>query len=294
LTDDILNASQLAHEIREIYHGLASEDIQVQISINRWIDIHLTLNNPIQVVNFPIRPYHSLLLSSSRANVLKSLPQDCSPTLRAFIDTINTKTQPIKSFEDVFLETNIPFTQLYRMAAHLVYWKKGRIIKKLTSSSVFVPNPEAKLPVQLTQSFAHSFPSFRLPEVLEKFSIPKHLKSHVHGLASVKQDDFINVVVWLLRHNLLLELNTYFYLNIPNNVEPDEDESSSRHCANGLDGYLPPNERTPLSNGTSHHNSLQHVHENGDSHVAPILAPYEKAYLAHINDESEPYRLLTR
>eukprot|EP00005_Dracoamoeba_jomungandri_P005366 CAMPEP_0174254498 /NCGR_PEP_ID=MMETSP0439-20130205/3810_1 /TAXON_ID=0 /ORGANISM="Stereomyxa ramosa, Strain Chinc5" /LENGTH=218 /DNA_ID=CAMNT_0015336107 /DNA_START=192 /DNA_END=845 /DNA_ORIENTATION=- len=35
LTDSILNASPLAHEIREIYHGLA-DAAQVNVCINRW------------------------------------------------------------------------------------------------------------------------------------------------------------------------------------------------------------------------------------------------------------------
>ncbi len=67
----------------------------------------------------------------------------------------------------------------------------------------------------LDQSFAHTFPNFRLPEVLQDFSSPLPLVNHAHKLSANKQKDFLNVVVWLLRHDLITELNTYLYLNLP-------------------------------------------------------------------------------
>jgi len=114
------------------------------------------------------------------------------------------------------------------MVAHLIYWKKGKLIKSLSQHSVFIINPRMKEKksdlysnylLSLDQSFSHSFFNFRLAEILRDFSTPLTLVTHVHKLAANKQKDFLNVVVWLLRHDLIIELNTYFYLNIPLEVE---------------------------------------------------------------------------
>lgn len=114
------------------------------------------------------------------------------------------------------------------MVAHLIYWKKGKLIKSLSQHSVFIINPRMKEKksdlysnylLSLDQSFSHSFFNFRLAEILRDFSTPLTLVTHVHKLAANKQKDFLNVVMWLLRHDLIIELNTYFYLNIPLEVE---------------------------------------------------------------------------
>lgn len=114
------------------------------------------------------------------------------------------------------------------MAAHLIYWKKGKLIKSLSPNSFFIINPRMKEKksdlysnylLSLDQSFSHSFLNFRLAEILHDFSTPLTLVTHVHKLAASKQKDFVPVVVWLLRHDLIIELNTYFYLNIPLEVE---------------------------------------------------------------------------
>ncbi|KAL6077830.1 Nitrogen permease regulator-like 3, variant 2 [Balamuthia mandrillaris] len=278
LTDDILNASPLAHEFREIYHGLV-ENRQVQVSVNRWIDIHLSLfdtstsipNNNSLISSasscgstnsysprlYPLRPYHTLLLLESRQSILRALPQDSSSTIQLFLDALfpfrsggsgsggsgssnvdgkergsgggpsaavagnyYSSISFTKSFLEISIETNIPLNQIFLMAAHFVYWRKGKIIKALTPHSVFIIHPKTELQMApRDQSFQFSFPSFRLAEVLAKFSQPKPLIAHVQAYSTPKQKDFIPVVMWLLRQGLLMEVNTYYYLNVPKEVE---------------------------------------------------------------------------
>jgi len=186
-------------------------------------------------------------LLGPRSAILDSLPQDASPTLSLFIQTLHSG--PPKSFQvpgllvckcnngladlnnhskEINWETNIPLPHIFRMAAHLIYWKKGKLIKSLSPNSFFIINPRMKEKksdlysnylLSLDQSFSHSFLNFRLAEILHDFSTPLTLVTHVHKLAASKQKDFVPVVVWLLRHDLIIELNTYFYLNIPLEVE---------------------------------------------------------------------------
>jgi hypothetical protein len=61
---------------------------------------------------------------------------------------------------------------IQRLAAHLVFWNKARIINTLTKTNVYVVNPNPKcsdfyFPF-ITQKFSRVFPAFRLPEVLER------------------------------------------------------------------------------------------------------------------------------
>jgi hypothetical protein len=71
------------------------------------------------------------------------------------------------------------------------------------------------------------FTNFRLDEILERFSSPKSLGTnfkptfsnfqgeHVETLLGSLQRDFVEVVVWLLQRDMLVQLHTYIYLIIP-------------------------------------------------------------------------------
>lgn len=67
----------------------------------------------------------------------------------------------------------------------------------------------------LCVKFARLFPSFRLPETLEHFSTPKPLGEHMSLFSPTLQRDFVNAVVWMLRHDLLQQLHVYVYLLVP-------------------------------------------------------------------------------
>jgi hypothetical protein len=61
---------------------------------------------------------------------------------------------------------------LDRMAVHLVYWKKAKIVDTLTKNNVYILNPTPKvedfyLPF-LSQKFETLFPAFRLNDVLQQ------------------------------------------------------------------------------------------------------------------------------
>jgi hypothetical protein len=306
LTDEILNTTTLAHELREIYHGLADED-QARVCINKWVDVHFSLTDYLKHPRNPLRPYHSLILLSNRTTTLKSLPPDSSPTLHTFINSLYSNNQPAKSFQEISVETLIPISQIFRMAAHLVYWQKAKIIKSLTQSSILVVNPEAEFEFLLDQSFAHAFPSFRLPEVLQSFSSPIPLVSHAQKLPPTKQKDFLNIVLWLLRHNLLIELNTYIYLNIPKNAEPTLDglkgvnpRTSWKKISSDVLS-IPPFENDASDGGISDLKIIDDEEENlisEEDHVYPSapkpLRAYEVKFLEKLNDGSMVYKLFIR
>ncbi|KNE68645.1 hypothetical protein AMAG_12811 [Allomyces macrogynus ATCC 38327] len=105
---------------------------------------------------FPlIRSYHSLALVGDRDAVLRALPSDASPLVRAFVQWIH----PNQSFVEAHLHFQVPLYQILRVAAHLVRWGKARIIHPVAFKNVFQVHPD----LDLRQLVAPSAASARLP-----------------------------------------------------------------------------------------------------------------------------------
>lgn len=249
----IVTESQLASELRHMYHSIRDFGV-ASLQFNNWINVFVSLRRVAIDIGTqqPLRPYQTLLLLDQRLGgeagvdasgkrVPLPLPPDVSPRLEALFDAC----RPTKSFRALQLETQIPLSQLFRLAAHLVYWRKARVIHMLTKSNVYMLKPDTarwreqhrflyrvageqvKLQADaaavrkrdsvavLCGKFGRQFPSFRLPETLERFSTPKPLVEHMSQFSPTLQRDFVNVVVWLLKHNLLEQMFVYVFLVIP-------------------------------------------------------------------------------
>jgi nitrogen permease regulator 3-like protein len=123
----------------------------------------------------------------------------------------------------------MPLTQLYRLAAHLVCWKKARVIDTLTKNNVYILNPSPKadgfyLPF-LSQKFERNFP-VKISDILPRFSFPKKLGEHVQSLPTSLQRDFVDIVIWMLRQDLLVQQQTYVYLMVPTGGSSMDDGAS--------------------------------------------------------------------
>ncbi|KAJ3368026.1 Nitrogen permease regulator-like 3 [Allomyces arbusculus] len=91
---------------------------------------------------FPlIRSYHSLALVGDRDAVLRALPSDASPLVRAFVQWIH----PNQSFVEAHLHFQVPLYQILRVAAHLIRWGKARIIHPVAFKNMFQVHPDLDL-----------------------------------------------------------------------------------------------------------------------------------------------------
>lgn len=201
-----------------------------------------------------LRPYHTILLlttsyhlspatsrdeptdsghwiraarADAEAALLEELPADCSPILRALV----ASTNPFKSFEALQVEMDVPIMDIYRAAAHLVAWGKGRIIETLSRYHVYVLTPPAPpggvVPPgfnpapTITQDLVDVFQnlstgvSFSLPLVLDYFKEPRPLHDHVAHLNSTQQLEVLYMVIWLLQRGLIHQLHTLVFLAVP-------------------------------------------------------------------------------
>lgn len=187
-----LAKSQLANDLKRVFHGL-DESGTVQVVLNRWVTLSLTLSDAVDVQMNSIRPYHTLLLLKDEDKIIDALPPDHSRQLRVLIEAVN----PLKSFQDLSLETCIPIHQVFRLAAHLVYWGFGRIVDAITLHNIYQVHSGADLSVQapLSQEFRHKFAPYELCEVLSTFSGSRRIGEYMKTLSGTKKVEYIHMLV---------------------------------------------------------------------------------------------------
>lgn len=255
---------------------------------------------------WPIRPYQTILLLPPEGGWNSILPQDSSPTLKKFIHF----AKPTKSFRELAVETDISISQIFRMAGHLVFWGRARVINTLTKTNIYVLNPRAHFSDNfrenpgsyfkvLLDQFASVFsPSFRFEEILDRFSHPKPLANHVNLLIPSLQRDFVDVVVWLLRKNLLIQLYTFIFLNIPkpHYYDPKQQEKLLQqqiHLKEQIKHKELKEEMSQeqlfVSNSLNEHSQVSLPFAT----VQPLYA-YEQEFLTQSDDQSETYKLFVR
>lgn len=163
----------------------------------------------------PLRPYHTLLILN-QSKIFEALPLDASPSLRRVVEC----AVPTKSFREMQLDLGLPLEQLYRIAANFVYWKAAKVVDVLTRNNMYVLNPNPKdsdgnsAHLQfLSGTFENAFQSVKLFDLLSRFSTPKRLSEILQLSAS--QSKFVEMVTWLLRHDLIVQVHQFCYLQAP-------------------------------------------------------------------------------
>lgn len=196
--DVSLGKSVLANDLKSVYHGL-DESGTVHVVINRWVKLSLTLTDSVAVKMQNLRPYHTLLLLVEEEKILDSLPTDHSQQLRLLIEVAN----PLKSFQELALETSIPIHQLFRLSAHLVYWGFGKVVDTITLRNIYQVNPQANLRSQsaVALEFRRKFSPHELSEVLSSFSGSRSISEYMKNLPTPKKTEYIHMLV---RRTLLM------------------------------------------------------------------------------------------
>ncbi|OQR83762.1 hypothetical protein ACHHYP_14312 [Achlya hypogyna] len=212
LIDVALGKSVLANDLKAVYHGL-EEDGSVHVVVNRWVQLSLTLHDSNRFDMTSIRPYHTLLLLTDNDKILDALPADASPHLRLLIEAHN----PLRDFHELMVETGIPLKQLFRLAAHLVYWGVARIVDAVTMHNIYQVRPTANLHAHSAPAleFRRKFTSFELGEVLATFMGKHRISVYMNTLSQHRKLEYIHMLIWLLQHDFIGQLHRYIYLMIP-------------------------------------------------------------------------------
>ncbi|KAL4147510.1 hypothetical protein PRNP1_011266 [Phytophthora ramorum] len=212
LIDVSLGKSVLANDLKRVFHGL-EESGAAHVVLNGWVKLSLTLTDAVTVRMASLRPYHTLLLLADKDSILNKLPADHARQLRDLVEAVN----PLKSFQDLALETGVPIHQVFRLAAHLVYWGFGRIVDAITLYNIYQVNTKADLHITspLAQEFRRKFAPYELGEVLSTFSGSRRIGEYMKTLSTAKKTEYIHMLIWLLQQRFIVQLHRYIYFMIP-------------------------------------------------------------------------------
>ncbi|KAI7882181.1 UPF0171-domain-containing protein [Lichtheimia hyalospora FSU 10163] len=256
LIQDILRESSLARDIKQIYTALSTDSI-AHIIINDFIDLSLQIPvfgessmgstqraqdshyaslmdiygvSGYEYDNYPvICPYHTLLLLEDPEEVLKNMPLDASPTLVQLVQILT----PTQSLQELHLVLDCSLAQIYRLAAHLIYWRKAKLIHTIHARNIYVVSPQAKLEdlASLNADFKMhvAVPNLDLPRLLSQLSIAKPL----HVIASKEfRNQYLEAITYLVRKDLVVQLHMFLVLVDPTAREDDTTALSRRSSSN--------------------------------------------------------------
>lgn len=231
--------SKLARDLKDVFESLRITG-SVRLKINGWVNVSFCLPHKVHNLNMgtilikpeaihsalaAIRPYHTLLFLVDEAYLLASLPGDCSPAVTRLV----RMASPLKSFQTLSQDTDIPLSQVFAIAAHLVYWGMATIVYSLCMSNVYVvaPNSSVSVSSPLVEEFTSRFPKMSLHNVLSEFSLPAPLSEHNNPLGLPQhQTEKVQMVVWMLQRRLLIQLHTYVFL-VPSLQSDEKSEGRS-------------------------------------------------------------------
>ncbi|KAF9413192.1 Nitrogen permease regulator 3 [Podila epigama] len=185
--------------------------------------------------NFPVLfPYHTLLLLEDPEEILKDIPLDANPTL-----------------DELQYILDCSMAQIYRLASHLIYWRKAKLIDQIRISNVYVVAPQAEINESVVAEFSQHFPSLSLPSILHELSTPKAFKAHIPGAGKDKevQTLYLEMLTHLLRKDLIVQLHTYILILVPEYIKIGCSLETYEHMMSEENsGALTPTLESPVTN----------------------------------------------
>ncbi|ORX51232.1 hypothetical protein DM01DRAFT_1307641 [Hesseltinella vesiculosa] len=156
-------------------------------------------------------PYHTLLLLEDPEEILKNMPLDASPSLVQLIQILT----PTQTLQELHLILDCSLAQIYRLAAHLIYWQKAKLIHPIHPRNIYVLSQQAKLNdlATIEHDFSVHIPGLNLRHFLSQLSYGKPL----HRIAPSKdtRNLYIEAITFLVRKNWVEQLHMYLVLMVP-------------------------------------------------------------------------------
>lgn len=223
----ILLKSLLASTLKKVFDDLRAHG-STHFTINHWMSISFCLPQKVHLMSLQhshshcppigpemitkclenLRPYHALLLLVDHESLLECLPLDASPAFLRVIRWIN----PIKNLIELSFDCDITLSQIFHVAAQLIYWGKVTVIYPLCENNKYTIHPTSITSAGsvMTQKFSECFPKDDLLRLLANFSTGLTLKQAMN--ISGEPEKMTRQVIWLLKHRLILQMHSYVFL----------------------------------------------------------------------------------
>jgi len=219
----ILDKCGLAQTLNQVFEDL-TDCGTTQVLINDWIEMSMCIEprallyagltprsrSDIERTVSRIRPYHGLLVLRNCG----PLSVDASPDVRLVL----AHTQPNLSLLRLSSVTGLPLMQILYVVRHLLLWAQAVIIYPLCNSNVYTSAVTSKPCLsRVTERFSEAFPDSDLADLLAEFNPPATLGDFVNPQLydSAHQKYRTQMVIHMLREQLLMQLHSYVYLIAP-------------------------------------------------------------------------------
>ncbi|KAF2211557.1 hypothetical protein CERZMDRAFT_98439 [Cercospora zeae-maydis SCOH1-5] len=212
----IVETSELAWTLQEVFDRISRGEI-AGIRLN-GMEMSLHVNDPGSggKESAKLGPLSAILLLDSKENLLVDLSHPDASPLAAFI----REHTPTKNLQKHAAYVGVPVEDVLYMASHLLKWRKARIISPLHQRNTYVVAPDAPLEdlQRHINAYHKLFPTLpTLPNMLKVLS-GKPIK---YGLLIPSRDHrtaYMNILSYLLRHGLVVQLKTFGWLKLPKNL----------------------------------------------------------------------------
>ena len=130
-------------------------------------------------------------------------------------------------------QTNLTVKHVWEIAGHLLYWGKATIIYPICENNSYVISPKIDdiFVQKVKDQFEEKFPGERFASWLAKFSEPTSIAHHQHFHNPGAIQMLGRIIVFFLRHHLIVQLHTYVTLlvNTKNFVSGLEDPVAKKY-----------------------------------------------------------------
>ncbi|KAJ1972442.1 Nitrogen permease regulator 3 [Dimargaris xerosporica] len=165
-----------------------------------------------------IRPQQILLPLQPPEQILRSIPMDANISLRLLIKELSNR----RALGDLHSVIDCSLAQMYQLAAHLIYWRKAKVINKPKLGCEYIVSPKADLSKirEYNEEFQMRYPGINLLEFLAAFSTPKSFLKHIQSIDPKHRGLYFKALEYLLSRDLVTELHTYAYAKTPSTIKP--------------------------------------------------------------------------
>jgi len=233
--------SELAWALQEVYTRVSLGDIA-----------GLRLDGMEMALQIPIKPspensevqvtaLSTILLLDSRENLVRTLDEHRDASLLSYFIREST---PTKSLAKQATKLGIPEKTIIFLAQHLVKWRKARVITPLHPRNLYVVSARGRRNERSTTSetrnlrklgieYAKRFPALPSMETMLAMLGGRPLK---YGALIQSRDHrvpYMEILAWLVRHELVAQLKTVGWLQCPERSEERSDERSEGRLSAG-------------------------------------------------------------
>ncbi|ODV97361.1 hypothetical protein PACTADRAFT_49091 [Pachysolen tannophilus NRRL Y-2460] len=169
--------------------------------------------------------FFALLLLDDPETIIKDIQADNDSIIANFIRLI----KPTENLVKLSAISGLELSQVLSFCHHLVYWRRAIAVPPLHTRNVYVISPMASIKslYKDADDFKQEFPS--LPSLPAFLSLLSHQHSKTRPYSSIvpsrdHRDLYLDALAWLIRSGWVIQLHTFLWLKITNNIKIAVDE----------------------------------------------------------------------